>query len=112
MTIGAVLLFCIPVGLLLKPINENQSKQSNGTCEGTKECDDGEQQDMSCLGCIYIPDIEMGKGCIDLLYDAKFLLYLMSILLMNIGFSAPYAYTVESDTFLRSNLLTLCNSQN
>ena len=107
-TIGAVVLFCIPVGFLLKPINENESKQSDGTCEGTKECDDGEQQDISCLGCISFPAIKMGKGYSELLYDAKFLLYLMSILLMNIGFSAPYAYTVASYTHVLKLDSLLC----
>ena len=107
-TIGATVLFCIPVGFLLKPVHENDVKQSAGTCEGANECDDGEHQHISCFECISIPAIKIGKGYIDLLYDAKFLLYLMSILLMNIGFSAPYAYTVASQTYVFEVLGLYC----
>ena len=91
MMIGAVVLFCIPLALLFKPIKDNKSNRSSESWEGTEPSDD-----FSCFGCISISDTKMGKGHFDLLLDVKFILFVLSNLLTNIGFGVPYAYTVAS----------------
>ena len=99
MIIGALVLFCIPMSLLFKPIKENNVHQSTETCEKT----DGRGYSakthtglavIDCFGCISGCVSMMGKGYSDLLHDAKFILFMLSNLLTNIGFAVPFAYTV------------------
>ena len=96
---GALVIFCIPLGLLFKPIQDNKSHQSTETCEET----DGRGElgnthsglaTIDCCGCISACVTKMEKGYIDLLYDAKFILLMLSNLLTNIGFAVPFAYAV------------------
>ena len=96
MIIGALVLFCIPLGLLFKPINDDKSHQSAESCEATDESGDSENTAIHCFGCNSVCVTKMGEGYIDLLYDAKFILYVLSNLLTTIGFAVPYAYTVAS----------------
>ena len=96
MAIGSVVLFCIPAGLLM-PFDKNRSKPSTENGDAMAESCVTEHQETNCFGCITnILATKMGKIYIDLLQDARFLLYLMSILLTNIGFTAPFAYTMAS----------------
>ena len=99
MIIGALVIFCIPLGLLFKPIKANKSHQSTETCEET----DGRGElgntntvlaTINCCGCISACVTKMEKGYIDLLYDAKFILFMFSNLLTNISFSVPFAYSM------------------
>ena len=96
---GALVIFCIPLGLLFKPIQDNKSHQSTETCEET----DGRGElgnthsglaTIDCCGCISACVTKMEKGYIDLLHDAKFILLMLSNLLTNIGFAVPFAYAV------------------
>ena len=96
---GALVIFCIPLGLLFKPIKAKKSHQSTETCEETDGGGElGNTQTamatINCCGCISACVTKMGKGYIDLLYDAKFILFMLSNLLTNIGFAVPFAYTM------------------
>ena len=96
MAIGSVVLFCIPAGLLM-PFNINKSKPSTENGDATAESFD---EETNCFGCITnILATKMGKIYTDLLQDARFLLYLMSIVLTNIGLTAPFAYTMVSKQY-------------
>ena len=88
MIIGALVLFCIPLGLLFKPIKDNKSHQSPETYDET----DGRDKRMNW------------EGYIDLLYDAKFILFMLSTLLANIGTTVPFAYTVVSTKQIKCSL--------
>ena len=99
MIIGTLVLFCIPLGLLFRPIQDNKSHQSTETCEETEER--GELGNthtglatIDCFGCITACVTKMEKGYIDLLYDAKFIIFMLSNVLTNIGFAVPFAYTM------------------
>ena len=98
MMIGVVVLLCIPLGFLFKPIKDNHFNQSNGneTLERTDECGDLGHLSIDCCGCFSVSVTKKIKGYINLLYDAKFLLFLLSNFLTNIGSTVPYAYTVAS----------------
>ena len=93
MMIGGVVIICIPVSL---PLNGNKSNQSSDSWKESCQFTDIDHPDVNCFGCIPISAVKIGRGYTHLLYDTKFLLFLLSILLMNIGFAAPYAYTVVS----------------
>ena len=95
--LGVLVLFCIPLGILLKPIKyTNMPYQSTESSEGTEESGDLGNNDIDCFGRTSLLFARMGNGYIDLLHDAKFLLFVLSNLLTNIGFAVPYAYTVAS----------------
>ena len=97
--IGALVLFCIPFGLLLKPINDNKSHQSTETCEEKEERGElGNKHTglatIDCFGCLTPCVTKMEKVYVDLLFDAKFILLMLSNLLTNIGFGVPFAFAV------------------
>ena len=98
MIIGALVLLCIPLGLLFKPIKDNKSHQSTETCEETTGRDKGTNW----------------AGHLDLLYDYKFILVILSTLLANIGITIPYAFTVVSTKqrtpFEHKSVFSTCKS--
>ena len=99
MIIGASVLFCIPLGLLFKPIKDKKSDQSTKNCEETDEYGEGGSTNdglaaMDCFGCISACVRKMGKGYLDLLSDAKFMLFMVSNALTRIGFSVTMAFAV------------------
>ena len=80
MITGASVLFCIPLGLLFKPLNdEKKCKETNDNCEKAS---------------ISSSVRKMGRGYVDLLGDAKFMLLMLSNLLTFIGFSTTLAFVV------------------
>ena len=95
--LGVLVLFCIPLGILLKPIKgTNTPNHSTESREGTEETGDSGNNAIDCFGQTSLLLAKMGNGYIELLYDAKFILFVLSNLLTNIGFAVPYAYTVAS----------------
>ena len=99
MVFGGMVLFCIPAGLLLKSLNEDKVNVSPASGEATAEWDDAEQHEINYFGCMVttMSATTMGRRYIHLLHDAQFLLYLMSILLINIGFAAPYSKLAKQE---------------
>lgn len=101
MIVGALVLLCIPLGLLFKPLKDSKSNKSTESCEETDTtCELGNTHTqlatIKCRRCISVSVMKMGNGYIDLLHDSKFILFMLSNLLTNIGFSVPFAYTVVS----------------
>ena len=96
MIIGAVVLLCIPLGLVFKPIKNIEFNRSNECCEGADESGDLGNRANGCCGCNFVFVTKIGKGSIELLSDMKFILFVLSNLLTAIGFAVPYAYTVAS----------------
>lgn len=98
MIIGASVLFGIPLGLLFKPIKDSISDKSTKTCEETYAYGEkGKTNSGSaneCFGCIFACVRKMGDGYIELLSDAKFMVFMLSNLLSYIGFSVTIEYTV------------------
>ena len=86
MITGASVLLCIPLGLLFKPLHDEKTDQSTSKCKDIDDC--GEK------GSISSSLRKMGKGYVDLLGDAKFMLLVLSNLLTFIGFSTTMAFVV------------------
>ena len=91
--IGAVVLFCIPLGLIFKPIKDTKSVEC---CEGTDEKGDQGNTSVDCFGRSSVFITKIGNGFIELLSDMNFILFVLSNLLTTTGFAVPYAYTVAS----------------
>ena len=86
MITGASVLLCIPLGLLFKPLHDEKTDLSTSKCKDIDDC--GEK------GSISSSLRKMGKGYVDLLGDAKFMLLVLSNLLTFIGFSTTMAFVV------------------
>ena len=108
MILGTMLLLYIPLFLLFKPIKKNKSLQSSESWNEENEM--GEMTNTNdrfeTYKCIRI----IPTRYISLLYDAKFMILMLSNLLTNIGFSVPFAFTQVRITFplqklLRNNLV-------
>ena len=94
MITGASVLFCIPLGLLFKPLNDEKADQSTKKCRETN--DNCEKASISSSV------RKMGRGYVDLLGDAKFMLLMLSNLLTFIGFSTTLAFVVVIINYTRT----------
>ena len=94
--IGAVVLFCIPLGLLFKPIKDTKPNQSTKSFEGTDDNGDMRTTVLDYFRCISVNVSKLGKQYIDLLSDVTFIIFVSSNLLAQIGIAVPYAFTVVS----------------
>ena len=98
MMIGAIVLACVPLGILFKPIANNKVARPNlQHSEKALEKNygaadlDSINEDTTCTRyCPLLPK------CPYIVYDAVFITCLLSNLLMNIGFAVPYVYTMVS----------------
>ena len=103
MMIGALMLACLPLGLLFKPIandkSESMSIQKNDVAMGTNPGSDyldNAHETSSCTTCLSLFVTTVKTKCPGKLYDAVFSICLLSNFLMNVGFAVPYVYTVVS----------------
>ena len=94
MIIGALVLLCIPLGLLFKPIKDDKSQQSTEPCERDDLGNMKVLGNIGCFGCISVCATKMGNGYIDLLYDARFILFTLSNMFANMGTAVAFVYTV------------------
>ena len=100
MILGVMMLFYIPLCLLFKPITHNQCQQSNESWKEENELGDkrNSHDSVATSSSSCIP-----TGHIGLLYDPKFMIFMLSNLLANIGFAVPFAFTqVKKNIFLKS----------
>ena len=101
MILGVMMLFYIPLCLLFKPIKHNQCQQSIESWREENEMGDKRNSHDSvatsrCSSCI--PTAHIG-----LFHDSKFMIFMLSNLLANIGFAVPFAFTqVKKNIFLKS----------
>ena len=109
MMIGALMLACVPLGFLFKPIATNEpekatAKNDEKSLRMKKEIKDSDSTDEEITGCCPLfLKTSIPKYPI-IMHDAVFATCLLSNFLTNIGFAVPYVYTVVSTILL--NFLT------
>ena len=111
MMLGALMLVCIPMGLLFRPISNNKSERPDiqhdeealGKTYGGADLDCTEETATCTTHCQLLVRQLMPK-CPKMLYDLVFITCLLSNFLMNIGFAVPYVYTVVSMKFIMVSL--------
>ena len=98
MIIGALVLLCIPLGILFKPMKDDKSHQPTENYKNVNPRDElGNKHELApidCIGCISACATKMGSGYIDLLVDTKFILFTLANVFINIGSAIPFVYTV------------------
>ena len=102
MMIGALMLACVPLGLLFNPIandkSESMSIQKNEKATGTNPNLDNAIETPTCTKYYSSFVTTVMSKCPRKLCDAVFTICLLSNFLMNVGFAVPYVYTVVSMT--------------
>ena len=98
--LGILLLVCVPLGMLYKPINVHESDHSivvnDHDADAKKDVCNLSRCDAAMKFCKRITSsmAEKGKNYLNLFKSARFCLYIFFNFIVNMGITAPYIFTL------------------